>query len=187
MMRIPIKGKSRKPLKFKNTSETFEFKSAVLAYYDTHSMPALVAAFWPGIEPRNRAYATKKQVVLRWRQSCSRIDALVASAKTAKLKRYRELSSAKTLSDDVELDIFEWLVAVRRIGMLVSATMLQQVALEIASAMYRQARSQPHQRGWLPTSRARAWLSEQNLVRISHPLQIPLRWRRSLPQRCAAV
>lgn len=131
-MRVSFKGKSRKPTKYKNTSETFEFKAAVLAYYDTHSMPATVAAFWPGIQLRNRAYTTKKRVVLRWRQSRSRIDVLAASAKTAKLKRYRELGSAKTLSDDVELDIFEWLVAVRRNGVPVSATMLKQEAVEIA-------------------------------------------------------
>jgi hypothetical protein len=132
-MCIPIKGKSRKPIKFKNTSEPLELKSAVLAYNDTHSMPVVVAAFWPGIEPPNRAYATKKRGVLRWRQSRSRIDALAASAKTAKLKRYRELGSAKTLSDNVELNIFEWLVAVRRNGVRVSATMLQQEAIGIVS------------------------------------------------------
>ncbi|KAG2772412.1 hypothetical protein PC129_g19172 [Phytophthora cactorum] len=57
---------------------------------------------------------------------------MAASAKTAKLKRYRALGSAKTLSDDAELDLLEWLVAVRRNGMPVSATMLQQEALEVA-------------------------------------------------------
>ncbi|KAL3670161.1 hypothetical protein V7S43_004476 [Phytophthora oleae] len=131
-MRIPVNGKSRKPIKHKNRSETFEFKSAVLAYHETHSMPAIVAAFWPGIEPRCRAYVTKKRVVLRWRQNRARIDELAASSKTAKLKRYRELGSAKSLSDDVELDIFEWIVAVRPHGEPVSATMLQLEALEIA-------------------------------------------------------
>ncbi|KAG6957927.1 hypothetical protein JG687_00009699 [Phytophthora cactorum] len=50
---------------------------------------------------------------------------MVASAKMAKLKRYRALGSAKTLSDDTELDLLEWLVAVRRNDMPVSATMVR--------------------------------------------------------------
>ncbi|KAE8891148.1 hypothetical protein PF006_g5610 [Phytophthora fragariae] len=89
-----------------------------------HFMPATVLAFWPGIKLRDQAYATKKRVGLRWRQSRSHIYVLAASAKTAKLKRYRKLGSAKTLSDDVELDSFEKLVAVRRNGVQESTTML---------------------------------------------------------------
>ncbi|RAW20307.1 hypothetical protein PC110_g23251 [Phytophthora cactorum] len=79
--------------------------------------------FWPGIALRSPAYTTKKRVVLRWRQLRFHIDSMVASAKMAKLKRYRALGSAKTLSDDTELDLLEWLVAVRRNDMPVSATM----------------------------------------------------------------
>ncbi|GMF27021.1 unnamed protein product [Phytophthora lilii] len=134
-MRVSVKGKSRKPTKYKNTAETFEFKAAVLTLYDTGTMSSVVASFWPGIAQRSNAYMTKKRVILRWKQHRSRIDALAASTKTAKMKRCRELGSAKTLPDDAEIDIFEWLVALRRNGIPVSATMLQQEALDIA-AMY---------------------------------------------------
>ncbi|KAG3112395.1 hypothetical protein PI124_g8394 [Phytophthora idaei] len=129
-MRVSGKGKRRKPPKYKNTAETFEFKAAVLSYYDTHTMATAIGVFWPGIALCGRAYATKKRVVLRWKQHRSRIDSLAASTTTAKLKRYWAAGSAKTLSDDAELDLFMWLVAVRRNG--ISAAMLQQEALDIA-------------------------------------------------------
>ncbi|KAG3246987.1 hypothetical protein PI124_g8307 [Phytophthora idaei] len=122
-MRVAAQGKSRTSTKYKNTAETFTFKAAVLASYDTQSMPAVVTMFWPGIALRSPAYTTKKRVVLRWRQLRFHIDSMAASAKTAKLKRYRALGSTKTLSDDAELDLLEWLVAVRRNDMPVSATM----------------------------------------------------------------
>ncbi|KAE8980384.1 hypothetical protein PR003_g25179 [Phytophthora rubi] len=48
---------------------------------------------------------------------------MAASAKTAKMKRHRALGPAKLPSDDAELDLFGWLVAGRRNGMPVSATM----------------------------------------------------------------
>ncbi|KAG2896537.1 hypothetical protein PC118_g15196 [Phytophthora cactorum] len=96
-MRVSVKGKRRKPPKYKNTAETFEFKAAVLTYYDTHTMAAAIGAFGQHHD---------------------------SQAET--------LGSAKTLSDDAELDLFEWLVAVRRNRIPVSATMLQQEALEIA-------------------------------------------------------
>ncbi|KAG2865598.1 hypothetical protein PC113_g3593 [Phytophthora cactorum] len=131
-MRVSVKGKVRKPPKYKNTAETFEFKAAVLTYYDTHTMAAAIGVFWSAIALRGKAYATKKRVVLRWKQHRSRIDSLAANTTTAKLKRYRAAGSAKTLSDDAELDLFEWLVAVRRNKIPVSATMLQQETLEIA-------------------------------------------------------
>ncbi|KAE9285559.1 hypothetical protein PF008_g26890 [Phytophthora fragariae] len=131
-MRVSVKGKSRVPSKYKNASETFELKAAVLASYDAQSMPAVVAGFWTGIALRSPAYTTKKRVVLRWRQHRAHIESMAASAKTAKMKRYRALGSAKTLTDDAELDLLDWLVAVRRNGMPVSATMLQQEALEVA-------------------------------------------------------
>ncbi|GMF19281.1 unnamed protein product [Phytophthora fragariaefolia] len=54
-----------------------------------------------------------------------------ASAKTAQVKRYRALGSANILTDDAELDLLDWLVAVRSNGMPVSATMLQQETLEV--------------------------------------------------------
>ncbi|KAG6959999.1 hypothetical protein JG687_00008465 [Phytophthora cactorum] len=111
-MRVSVKGKRRKPPKYKNTAETFEFKAAVLTYYDTHTMAAAIGAFG--------------------QQHRSRNDSLAASTTTAKLKHYRAAGSAKTLSDDAELDLFEWLVAVRRNRIPVSATMLQQESLEIA-------------------------------------------------------
>ncbi|KAG2762735.1 hypothetical protein PC116_g19303 [Phytophthora cactorum] len=44
-MRVSVKGKRRKPPKYKNTAETFEFKAAVLTYYDTHTMAAAIGAF----------------------------------------------------------------------------------------------------------------------------------------------
>eukprot|EP00644_Phytophthora_capsici_P006820 jgi/Phyca11/14508/fgenesh1_pg.PHYCAscaffold_8_\ len=50
--RISVKGKSRKPPKYKNTSETFEFKAAVLSLYDSTTMAKAVAAFWPAIPQR---------------------------------------------------------------------------------------------------------------------------------------
>ncbi|GMF62051.1 unnamed protein product [Phytophthora fragariaefolia] len=95
-------------------------------------MPAVVAVFWPGIALRSPAYTTKKRVVLRWRQHRAHVDIMAASAKTAQMKRYRALGSATILTDDAELDLLDWLVAVRRNGMPVSATMLQQEALEVA-------------------------------------------------------
>ncbi|KAG6976704.1 hypothetical protein JG688_00001102 [Phytophthora aleatoria] len=77
-MRVAAQGKSRTPTKCKNTAETFTFKAAVLASYDTQSMPAVVAMFWPGIALRSPAYTTKKRVVLRWRQHRSNNDSMAA-------------------------------------------------------------------------------------------------------------
>ncbi|GMF51107.1 unnamed protein product [Phytophthora fragariaefolia] len=62
----------------------------------------------------------------------SMIDSMAATAKTAKMKRYRALGFAIILTNDAELDLLDWLVAVRRNGMPVAATMLQQEALEVA-------------------------------------------------------
>ncbi|KAF4146523.1 Tc5 transposase DNA-binding domain [Phytophthora infestans] len=52
------------------------------------------------------------------------------------MKRRREVGSAKTLPDGAEICIFEWLVALRRNGIPVSATMLQLEALDIAAMYY---------------------------------------------------
>ncbi|KAG1685532.1 hypothetical protein DVH05_008309 [Phytophthora capsici] len=77
--RISVKGKSRKPPKYKNTSETFEFKAAVLSLYDSTTMTKAVAAFWPAIPQRSKTYATKKGVILRWNEPRARVESLAAS------------------------------------------------------------------------------------------------------------
>ncbi|KAG6965468.1 hypothetical protein JG687_00005436 [Phytophthora cactorum] len=65
---------------------------------------------------------------------------MVAKTRTAQQKRFRHIGTATTLSDDAEMDILEWLVALRSNGVPVSAKMIEQEALEVA-ALYNAPRS----------------------------------------------
>ncbi|KAG3030540.1 hypothetical protein PC128_g6272 [Phytophthora cactorum] len=126
-MRVSVNDKIRKPQRHKCVSETFAFRAAVLAFYDTHT-----DTFWPGIELRSKAYTTKKRVILRWKTERSHIESMAASSKTANQKRFRRRGAAKPLSDDAEQDILDWVVALRSHGMPVSGKMLHLEALDIA-------------------------------------------------------
>ncbi|KAG3017928.1 hypothetical protein PC120_g10742 [Phytophthora cactorum] len=131
-MRVSVNGKSKKPHRHKSVTETFAFRAAVLAFYDTHTMPKLVDTFWSGIELRSKAYTTKKRVILRWKTERSRIESMAASSKTANQKRFRRTGAAKTLSGDAEQDILDWVMALRSHGMPVLAKMPHLEALDIA-------------------------------------------------------
>ncbi|RLN97925.1 hypothetical protein BBJ28_00013341 [Nothophytophthora sp. Chile5] len=141
--RSGVRGKSRKPNQHKNVSETFEMKEAVLAFYDTHPMAAVVDEFWPSIEKKSKAYTTKVRVVRRWKQQRAHIHSMTKKTTTAQQRRSREQGAAKTLSDDAEQDILEWLVALQSHGVPVSAKMLELEALEVASQMFMLKKKKP--------------------------------------------
>ncbi|KAG1685445.1 hypothetical protein DVH05_016338 [Phytophthora capsici] len=130
--RVSVKGKPRKPKLFKNTSETFTFKAAVLAHYDKATLSAVIQTFWPGIELRSKTYNTKKRVILRWKENRLHIKTMADNTRTAHMKRFRNHGAAKTLPDEAELDILEWLLALRSHGVPISAQMLAIEAREVA-------------------------------------------------------
>ncbi|RLN93785.1 hypothetical protein BBJ28_00017590 [Nothophytophthora sp. Chile5] len=113
---------------------------AVLAFYDTHPMAAVVDEFWPSIQKHSKLYKTKVRVVRRWKQQRAHISTMVKKTTTAQQRRSREKGVAKMLSDDTEQDILEWLVALRSHGVPVSAKILELEALEVA-AMYDYSRT----------------------------------------------
>ncbi|KAE8969407.1 hypothetical protein PR001_g27508 [Phytophthora rubi] len=107
-------------------------KSAVLAFYDTHRMPVVVDTFWPGINPKSTAYKSKVRVIRRWKQQRAHIESMAAKTRTAQQKKARQKGAAKTLSDDAEMDILDWIIALRSHGVPVSSKMLELEALSIA-------------------------------------------------------
>ncbi|KAG2827073.1 hypothetical protein PC116_g12488 [Phytophthora cactorum] len=110
-MRVTSKGGGQKPKQRKLTSETFALKSAVLLLYDAQKMEVVIHTFWPGIDRRSTAYKSKARIIRRWKQQREHIDAMAAKARTAQQKRFRHIGTAKTLSDDAEMDILEWQLA----------------------------------------------------------------------------
>ncbi|KAG1703843.1 hypothetical protein DVH05_006852 [Phytophthora capsici] len=132
-MRVSWRGGGRKPTQLKLTSETFAFKAAALRLYETRDMRVVIRTLWPGIDPDSTTYQSKARVIRRWKSKKVDILGMASKTKTAQLKRYRHAGTAKTLSDDEEMDILEWIIGLRSQGIPVSAKMLQQEALEIAS------------------------------------------------------
>ncbi|KAG6967874.1 hypothetical protein JG687_00004048 [Phytophthora cactorum] len=74
-------------------------------------MEVVIHTFWPGIDRRSTAYKSKARIIRRWKQQREHIDAMAAKARTAQQKRFRHIGTAKTLSDDAEMDILEWQLA----------------------------------------------------------------------------
>ncbi|KAE8889097.1 hypothetical protein PF005_g17768 [Phytophthora fragariae] len=107
-------------------------KSAVLAFYDTHRMSVVVDMFWPDINPKSTAYKSKVRVIRRWKQQRPHIESMASKPRTAQQKRARQKGAANTLSDDAEMDILDWIIALRSHGVSVSSKMEELEALSIA-------------------------------------------------------
>jgi hypothetical protein len=122
----------RRPVQFKNSTPTYEFRLQVVQFFEANKMPATLQRFFPGIAAKQKA--TKRKSIYLWVKNKERIEKAGTTAATRAMKKLRARGSATILSGETELELVRWINEHRLEGAPVSALMLQLKALEFARA-----------------------------------------------------
>ena len=135
--RVKVKGSGRAPKKFMNKPATFEFKYEVLKHLQSHTMEATIRKYFlcSPAAYTTTIYKSLRRKIMKWKQGFDHVNKMASSESTKHLTRSRAKRGATTLSLELELSIVQWINALRREGIPVSAEMLRLHALDVASSI----------------------------------------------------
>ena len=132
--RSKIKGAGRQEKKYKNKSESFEFKMEVIIYYEQHTMSQTINRFYGDINKSTKVYESMRRKIQRWKKDKDHIGTMASKHKTKTLLRYRKPGVGTTLSAEQENVIIQWINGLRKHGVPVSSTMLRLYAVDVAAS-----------------------------------------------------
>jgi hypothetical protein len=129
--RPSLQGYHRKPRAYKRSSVTLQVKvDAVEFFARTGSMHRTLELFFPLLSPV--AKETKRKRIYAWRKEIDDLKPLCSSKAMAAKRYVRQQTVGTVLSVEAEREIVEWINALRKEGVPVSAFMLKIQALQVS-------------------------------------------------------
>ena len=129
--RTSIKGKHAQPRQYKRVQYAYDFKLAVIQFYEFHgSIDSTIITFFSHIAPSKRS-ALRAHVV-KWRKQKNTIADNARNVRTATHARHRAKGLGTVLTPATEHVLVDWINGLRRDGIPVSNLMLQLKAVELA-------------------------------------------------------